>query len=606
VKKPKPPLAQRARELATTIARTVRLVFDCNARLAAILMVLTLTSGLMPAAIAWVGKQIVDGVLQAYVTGSAAAREDVVWWVVIELGLVVIARGIERTRWVSDTLLRAQLGQQINERIIGKALELSLPDFENSELYDEMTRARRGASYRPIAVVLGLFDLGRNAVALVAYAFLLWQLAPWALLLVVLAAVPMFVVDTKFSEQTFRLLSWRAPETRKQNYLESVLTREETAKEVSLFGLGPLLFDRYRAFHGQHYEEDEARTVKQGVFAYLVGLLGTLAFYGTYAWIVLRTVRGELTFGDMTMFVMVFQQAQKSLGGMLAAIGSFYEHLLYVAGLFSFLGRTPTGPPPGDALEGPDPTDGLRFEDVSFSYPGSDEPVLESLSLHLPPGHKVALVGENGAGKTTLIKLMTGLYQPTSGRVSLDGLDLAEWDRDALHARLGVIFQDFVRYQLIAGENIGVGDVDAIDDEDRWETAAKKGLAHEILEALPEGYRTQLGKWFEDGRELSGGQWQKVALSRAFMREKADILVLDEPTASLDPEAETNIFERFQALAEDRMAILISHRFSTVRMADSIAVLHDGKIVERGSHRELLELGGRYARLFHLQARGYR
>ncbi|MCA9606313.1 MAG: ABC transporter ATP-binding protein, partial [Myxococcales bacterium] len=499
-----------------------------------------------------------------------------------------------------------QLGQQINEVIIAKALDLSLADFEDSELYDAMIKARQGASYRPISVVMGLFELGRNAVGLIAYGLLLWSLAPWALVLVVAAAIPSFVVYTKFSEQTFRLFTWRAPETRKQSYLESVLTQAQSAKEVKLFGLGPLFLDRYRAFHDEHYEEDRDRTLKQGVRGYLVGLLSDLAFYGTYAWIVLQTVRGELTFGDMTMFVLVFQQSQKSLGGVLSGVRGFYEHLLYVASLFELLDRPANEVADGSAKVGPTPDDGFRFEGVSFHYPGRDAPVIDDLTLHLPPGHKLALVGENGAGKTTLIKLMTGLYAPSSGRILLDGLPLPEWDRDALRQRIGVIFQDFVRYQLTAGENVGVGDVAAIDDEARWEIAARKGLAHEGIAALPSGYHTQLGKWFADGRELSGGQWQKVALARAFMREGADILVLDEPTAALDAEAETKIFERFQALAEDRMAILISHRFSTVRMADTIAVLHEGKIVEQGSHDELLALGGRYARLFHMQARGYR
>lgn len=602
----KTPWPARTRELARTGVRTLRLVLAADPRLALALLAFTLVSGLMPAAIAYVGKQIVDGVLQAYLSGSAADQTRVAQWVFVELGLVAVLRAVERARWLVDSLLRAQLGQRVNERIIAKALTLSLDDFENSKLYDLMVRARRGASYRPIAVVLGLFDVGRTIVALTAYAVLLWQLAPWALLLVVVAAIPIFVVDTKFSEETFRLSTWRAPEGRKQNYLESVLTRAENAKELKLFGLGPLFFARYAAFHTDHYEEDKKRAVRQSVVGYLVGLLSTLAFYATYAWVAIRAVRGELTFGDMTMFVMVFQQSQKALSGVLGSLQGFYDNLLYVASLFDFLDTVPCAPPPGTQRHGPTPADGLRFDNVTFTYPDAKEPVLRDLSLHLPPGHKLALVGENGAGKTTLIKLMTGLYQPTGGRILLDGLELPEWDPDVLHARLGVIFQDFVRYQLLAGENIGVGDVAAIGDEARWREAAHKGLADRIIEALPEGYGTQLGKWFENGHELSGGEWQKVALSRAFMRSGADILVLDEPTASLDAAAETKIFERFRALAEDRMAILISHRFSTVRMADTIAVLHDGKVVERGSHEELLELSGRYARLFHMQARGYR
>ncbi len=604
--KASPPLWTRIRQLLTTGLRTLRLVFEANPRLTVVLMSLTLVSGLMPPAIAWVGKQIVDGVLQAFMTSAAADRETVIWWLVLELGLVVVMRGVRQGRWLAETLLRAQLGQRVNEQIIGKALELSLAEFEDSELYNRMVRARRGASHRPVAVALGLFDFGRNAIALLAYGLLLWQLAPWAVGLVIAAAVPLFIVDTKFSETMFRLFTWRAPEARRQNYLESVLTRAENAKELKLFGLGELFFERFAALHTAHYEEDRDRTLRQGLWGYLVGLLSTLAFYGTYAWVVLRTVRGELTFGDMTMFVMIFQQSQKSLAGLLGTVRGFYEHLLYVAGLFEFLDHPSVAPETGTQKHGPDPTDGLRFDNVSFSYPGADTPVLKDLDLHLPPGHKLALVGENGAGKTTLIKLMTGLYAPSEGRVLLDGLELPAWDPKTLRDRLGVIFQDYVRYQLVAGENIGVGDVTAIDDEARWETAAKKGLAHQAIAALPNGYQTQLGKWFEDGQELSGGQWQKVALSRAFMREGADILVLDEPTASLDAEAETKIFERFRALADDRMAILISHRFSTVRMADTIAVLHDGGVVERGSHGELLELGGRYARLFHMQARGYR
>jgi len=596
----------RTRQLLSTGVRTLRLVFQANPRLTVSLMFLTLVSGLMPPAIAWVGKQIVDGVLQAFMTHASADREGVLWWLALELGLVISMRAVTRGRWLSETLLRAQLGQRVNEQIIGRALELSLAEFEDSELYNRMVRARRGASHRPVAVALGLFDFGRNFVALFAYGLLLWQLAPWALALVIAAAIPLFVVDTKFSETMFRLFTWRAPEARRQNYLESVLTRAESAKEVKLFGLGDLFFDRFSELHTTHYEEDRDRTIKQGVWGYLVGLLSTFAYYGTYAWVVLRTVRGELTFGDMTMFVLIFQQSQKSLTGLLGTVRGFYEHLLYVAGLFEFLDHPKESSESGTGKQGPRPEDGLRFDDVSFTYPGSDEPVLEHLDLHLPPGHKLALVGENGAGKTTLIKLMTGLYTPTSGRVLLDGLDLTEWDPATLRQRLGVIFQDYVRYQLVAGENIGVGDVAAIGDAQRWETAAKKGLAHQAISELPKGYQTQLGKWFEDGQELSGGQWQKVALSRAFMREGADILVLDEPTASLDAEAETRIFERFRALAEDRMAILISHRFSTVRMADTIAVLHQGGVVEHGSHSELLALGGRYARLFHMQAKGYR
>jgi ATP-binding cassette subfamily B protein len=599
-------LTAKTRELARMGARTVRLVWGVSPPLTLSRLGIALGSGVLPAAIAYVGKRIVDSVVQAFLSASAADREVVVWWVLLELALVVVQRLLDRARWLTDSLLRTQLAQHTNELILEKALTLELPDFEDPAVYDRMTRARRGASYRPLELVFGLFSFARHGVALVAYGVLLWQLAPWALLLVVVAAVPSFVAETRFSQDLFRVFRWRAPETRRQNYLEAVIAREESAKEVKLFGLGPVLLDRYRAIYHEHYAEDRARTVKQAVWGYLLGLTSVVAFYGTYAWIALRTARGELTFGDMTMYLLVFRQAEGALGGVLAQLRMEYENLLYVSGLFEFLDQEPSGRATGDATEGPKPGDGMRFEGVTFTYPDAEAPTLKDLDLHLPPGHKLALVGENGAGKTTLIKLMTGLYRPSAGRILLDGLDLRAWDPAALRRRIGVIFQDFVRYQLLVGENIGVGDVAALEDEARWRRAAKKGLAHEMIEALPEGYRTQLGRWFADGRELSGGQWQKIALSRAFMREDADILVLDEPTASMDAEAEMRIFERFRALTEDRMAILISHRFSTVRMADTIAVLHGGEIVERGSHEALLALGGRYARLFLMQARGYR
>jgi ATP-binding cassette subfamily B protein len=316
-------------------------------------------------------------------------------------------------------------------------------------------------------------------------------------------------------------------------------------------------------------------------------------------------VQQTISLGEMTMYLLLFKQGQSSVAAMLSAIGGMYEDNLYLSTLYEYL-ETPVANSPGTIVHGPQPQDGVRFQHVSFSYPGAEQPSLVDVDLHIKPGESLALVGENGSGKTTLIKLLTRLYQPTSGRILLDGKDLREWDDAALRQRIGVIFQDFARYQLLLGENIGAGDVQYFEDEPRWREAGEKGMAQPIVDTLPAGYRTPLGKWFNDGRELSGGQWQKIALSRAFMRSRADILVLDEPTAAMDAAAEATVFEHFRTLTRGKIAILISHRFSTVRMADQIVVLQDGRIIERGSHEELMRVNGHYAHLFSLQAKGYR
>jgi ATP-binding cassette subfamily B protein len=489
--------------------------------------------------------------------------------------------------------------------ILEKALTLELRQFEDSEFYDKLTRARREASSRPLSLVMRTFGLAQNLVSLVSYGVLLIQFSPLAVAILMLAGLPAFFAEAKFSGDAFRLFRWRSPETRMQMYLETVLAREDHAKEVKLFGLGPLLLDRYRDIFHKLYREDRALTIRRDTWGFALGLIGTLALYGAYAWIAAAAVASRITIGQMTMYLLLFRQGQSAVSAILSAISGMYEDNLYLSTLYEYL-ETPVPQRQVRSLRGPRPEDGVRFEGVTFSYPGAGRPALEDIDLHIRPGDSLALVGENGSGKTTLIKLLTRLYTPDRGRILLDGLDLNEWDEGALRERIGVIFQDFARYQLLVGENIGAGDVRFFDDETRWRAAAGMGMAAPIVEALPAGYATQLGRWFRDGQELSGGQWQKIALSRAFMRESADILVLDEPTAAMDAAAEATIFEHFRKLTKRRIAILISHRFSTVRMADQIIVIQDGRIIERGSHDELMQLGGHYAHLFTLQAAGYR
>src|SRR6516225_383729 len=580
--------------------RALELTWSTNRPLTVALALLTLLAGILPVLVAVVGGLIVDAVLH-----SGGSPTHVLRLVALEGGLVAAIAAAQRGLSLCQSLLRAQLGQRVNVMILEKALTLELQHFEDSEFYDKLTRARREASTRPLSLVARTFGLVQNGISIASYGVLLAHFSPWAVAVLLLAGLPAFVAEAKFSGDAFRLFRWRSPETRMQIYLETVIAREDHAKEVMLYRLGPRLLERYRDIFRRLYAEDRALTVRRDLWGFALGSIATAALYAAYAWIAVTAVRSIITVGQMTMYVLLFRQGQAAVSAMLAAVGGMYEDNLYLSTLYEYL-ETEVPAPGGAAVRGPHPEDGVRFEDVSFTYPGAEQPALEHVSLHLTPGSSLALVGENGSGKTTLIKLLTRLYAPSTGRILLDGQDLAEWDERALRERIGVIFQDFARYQMLVGENVGAGDERFFEDEERWREAAAKGQASDFIAELPAGYHTQLGKWFRDGRELSGGQWQKIALSRAFMRTRADILVLDEPTAAMDAQAEAEVFEHFRQLARDRITILISHRFSTVRMADQIVVLNRGRIVERGSHEELMGLNGRYAHLFTLQARGYR
>ena len=588
--------------------RAMELVWTTNRLLTVVLALLTLLAGVLPAAMAWVGALIIDAVIaasKATEDSGVTSMTRVFTLVAIEAVIVAALTGAQRGISLCQALLRAQLGQRVNVMILEKALTLELAQFEDAEFYDKLTRARREASSRPLSLVKRTFGLVQNLVSLLSYGVLLVQFSPWAVVVLLIAGLPAFFAETRFSGEAFRLFRWRSPETRMQLYLETVLAREDNVKEVKLFGLGPLLLDRYRDIFHRLYKADRALAIRRDGWGFVLGLIGTLALYGAYAWIAVAAVASRITLGQMTMYLMLFRQGQSAVSAILSAIGGMYEDNLYLSTLYEFL-ETPIISTDASKVRGLQPDDGIRFEGVSFTYPGASKSALMDIDLHIRPGESLALVGENGSGKTTLIKLLTRLYRPEQGRILLDGMDLNDWQESALRQRIGVIFQDFSRYQFLVGENIGVGDVLYFEDEERWREAAGKGMANVIIEGLPAGYNTQLGKWFKDGQELSGGEWQKIALSRAFMRANADILVLDEPTASMDAAAEAKIFEHFRRLTQNRIAILISHRFSTVRMANQIIVIENGRIIERGSHEDLVELDGHYARLFSLQAAGYR
>ena len=588
-------------------AVAMRIVWDTSAPLMIAMALTTLIVGLLPAAIASVGGLFVDAVAGALGSAGAAAevaRSEALTFVYIEVGLVLLMTAAQQANTVCHAVLRVLLGNKINVMILEKALTLELAHFEDAEYYDKLVRARREASSRPLSLVTKTFDLLRNVISLIAIGVFLFQFSPYAVLLLSIAGVPAFIAEAKFSGEAFRVNKRRSAERRMQIYLEMVLTREDGVKEVKLLQLGKIFLQRYVDIFLAIYKEDRSLVLRRGVWGYGLGIIASGAFYFAYGWVGFAAIAGAITIGQMTMYIAQFRLGQSAVTSSLTSVNGMYEDNLYLSNLTEYLEHE-VPEQSGNLHAGPRPEDGIRFENVSFFYPGSDVPALDNVSLHITPGESLAIVGENGSGKTTLIKLLTRLYTPTQGQIMLEGLPLQEWDVDTLRRKIGVIFQDFARYQLIVGENIGIGDSDNLASETEIEIAAKKGMADEFVRDLPSGYKTQLGTWFKDGKELSGGQWQKVALSRAFMRSKADILILDEPTAAIDAKAEADIFAHFAELTANRISIIISHRFSTVRRADHIIVLEKSKIMEQGSHEELLELGGQYATLFMLQAEGY-
>jgi ATP-binding cassette subfamily B protein len=597
---------KQSRDGVALTLRTLALVWRSSKVATFSLAALTLVSAILPLGIAYAGKGIVDSVVAR--SGAGTMR-----WVIIELCIVAGQALAQRGMGFIRALLGARLSVDINVMILEKALTLDLRHFEDGRFYDSLTRARREASFRPVAVVTEGFQLIQNTLTLIGYLALILRYSRWAALALFAASVPAALVEMYFSRSAFRLRNWRSPESRQLNYLEYVLANDNHVKEVKLFGLGQTLLGRYKSLADKIYREDQSLAGKRAVWALVLSLMGTAAFYACYAGMALAAATAHITLGNMTLYLVAFRQGQQSFQSLLAAVGGIYEDTLYMSNLFEYLSIPVSADAPRVAPERPVASTGeagIRFDNVGFKYPaapgnGEERWALRNISFFVPRGQSVALVGQNGAGKTTLIKLLTRLYDPSEGRIILDGIDLRDWDQTELRARTAVIFQDFNEYQFDVRDNVGVGSLPHLKEEERIGRATERGGATEVVASLPEGLGTKLGKWAHDGVELSGGQWQKIALARAFMREEADILVLDEPTAALDAEAEHAIFERFRTLAAGRTTFLISHRFSTVRMADRILVIEGGHILEDGSHSELLAAGARYAHLFSLQAKGY-
>jgi ATP-binding cassette subfamily B protein len=591
----------------------VRLVWQTHRGLTFAMGALRLSRALLPLATLWIAKLIIDAVVAFRESGPDY------WYlgtlVGAEIAVVVVADALARASALVESLLGDLFSNRTSVMLMEHAATLDLAQFENPAFYDQLERARRQTTGR-IGLLTMLFSMAQDTITLVSLAAALFVYSPLLLLLLAVAVVPSFLGETHFASLEYSLLFRRTPERRQLDYLRYAGASDQTAKEVQLFGLAPWLIGRYRALSDRFYEENRRLSIRKWIVATLLAVLGTLGYYAAYAVILVRAVSGAISVGSLTFLAASFARSRELIERLLLGASEVVEQSLYLRDLFDFFEVQPSISSRPGAMAVPQPIrEGFVFEDVGFQYPGSDRWAVRNLSLSIAAGERVALVGENGAGKTTITKLMARLYDPSEGRILLDGVDLREYDLASLRRAIGVIFQDFVRYDLAFDENVGVGEVeevraylDAADGAEVPESivdAADKSLASTLLPRLAGGYRQMLGRRFEGGVDLSGGEWQKIALARAYMR-KAQVLILDEPTAALDARAEYEVFQRFSALVAGRTAVLISHRFSTVRMADRIVVLQRGTIVEAGTHDDLVRADGVYAELFQLQAAGYR
>ncbi|HEU5169551.1 MAG TPA: ABC transporter ATP-binding protein [Gemmatimonadales bacterium] len=592
------------------LPRLLRLVWATEPRYVVTILALRLLRAAVPLAVLWVGKLIVDEVVVAVTAGGASWRR-LGLLLAAELAVAVAGEAMSRASALFESMLGDLFANRTSVDLMRHAATLDLEQFEDAELYDRLERARRQTVGR-----IGLFTLLlatlQDLVTLLSLSAALVLYVPWLLVLLVVAVLPALLGETHFASLGYSLLYSWTPERRQLDYLRYIGASDLSAKEVKLFGLSDFLVDRYASVSRDFYEANRALAVRRSVASTLLATIGTLGYYAAYVVIIYLTVTGHrspagpFTIGVLTFLAGSFRQSRDLIQRTLLSLSQIYEQSLYLDDLFSFLALEPRIRSRPGAPPVPVPIrEGFVFEDVGFRYPASDRWAVRGLSFALRPGERVALVGENGAGKTTLAKLLVRLYDPSEGRILLDGRDLREYDVASLRRNVGVIFQDFVRYDFVLRENIAVGSIERRQDDAAIRDAAGRSLADTVASRLAGRYDQMLGRRFEGGVELSGGEWQKVALARAYLRE-AQLLVLDEPTAALDARAEYQVFRRFSELTAGKMAVLISHRFSTVRMADRILVLKAGELVEQGTHKELVAEGGLYAELFQLQAAGYR
>jgi ATP-binding cassette subfamily B protein len=590
----------------TSLPRVISLVWSTSALLTSSMGIISVLRGILPLATALVTKLLIDSVVE----GIKLQSFGLIWLpVILQLVLLLFDRLLSTVSNITQQLLQEQVSNRIQLMVLEKANTLDLQFFEDSEFYDKLRRASSDATFRPVQMISQSFDLVRTVITLVTMLGLLLRLAWWLALIALVVPIPAFIANTRYGWIGYRRMRHQSPDRRKMAYFQQVMTVDNYNKEIKLFNLGDYFIERFRFLAVKVYKEGRALVVKRYLMGFLWGGLSIAANSGIYLYVAWQTVMRQISLGDLTMYTQAATQVGSSFQNFLDGISSLYENNLFVNNLFEFLQYEPRIASPSQAtavkMNGTSSGLDIEFRNVSFTYPGKQQAALKNVSFTIRVGEAIALVGRNGAGKTTLVKLLTRLYDPDEGEILIGGRNVKEYELTDLRRHVGVIFQDYVNYQMNARENIGVGLIDEIENREMVTKAARKSGANAVIERLDDGYETMLGKWFDDGAQLSGGEWQKIALARAFMRD-ASVLVLDEPTSALDAQAEYEVFTHFRTLTEGKTAIFISHRFSTVRLADRIFVIEHGGVLESGSHAELMALDGRYAELFNLQAEAYR